>query len=238
MSLCGRYDFCEPTIVYKIVPYYFKESELLPEEVPDFEKTVLGLYVDEKKIKVGQRCRIRPQINLAKHLYSTLQADEKSDSFQGRFRIWLEHKKDSTYEAAFESFVKIIDDNISHTRVLRTVDRYTELDQALQYYSFIFEKQPYVAVQPRVESNYLPPYQVPEIFKVKNIGHFEKFELSYRLECESGTYHYVSTMDFYKGGGHGFPTRTRWMEEEPIFEAFTGGGWVEVFPEINHLVKS
>lgn len=238
MSLCGRYDFIEPTVTYRVVPYYFKEDELLPQEIHDFEKTVLGRFVDRDSIKFGQRCRVRPQIHLAKHLYSTLETDEISDSLQGRFRIWVSHKSGMDYDEAFESFLRFIDDNISKPHLVRTVDRYSELDQALQYRTFIFEKKAYVAVQPRLESKYLPPYQMPEIFKVKNMANFETFELSYKMECESGVYWYLTTHEFYRGGQHGFPTRTRWLDQDVVFEVFTGGGWVEAFPETNHLVVS
>lgn len=238
MSLCGRYDFFDPAVIYRVTPYYFNEDELVPDEIPLFEKTVLGYFVDAASVKVGQRCRIRPMVHLGKHLFATLEADTFADSLQGRFHLWLEYKKDSTYDAALESFFNFLDDNISKPRLFKTTEALTDFDQAIQYYHFVHEKTPYVAVQPRVESKYLPPYQKPEFFAVSKSGNFERFQIPFYLVREGQTYWYESVYDFYKGGGHGFPTRSRWMEDGPLFEAFVGGGWVEVFPYDKYLTKS
>lgn len=238
MSLCGRYDFVDPMLSYRVTPYYFKEDELTPDEIPLFEKTVLGYFVDQHSIQTGQRCRVKPQIHLAKHLFATLKSDAVSDSLQGRFHLWLEHKPDSPYEAALESFLKFIDDNISQPRVHRTVDVNNDFDQALQYHTFIINKKVYVAIQPRIESTYLPPYQKPEFYWVPNIMNFERYHVPFYLNRGEETKWYENIQDFYKGGGHGFPTRTRWGENGALFEAFTGGGWVEVHPFEVSVTKS
>jgi len=238
MSLCGRYDFAEPCISYRVVPYYFKEDELLPDEVPLFERTVLGHFVDATSVKLGQRCRVRPQIHLAKHLFATLDADAFSDSLQGRFHLWVDHKPDLVYEAALGSFLAFIDDNLSRSKVFRSVDFLTDLDQAIQYHSFIHENQKYVAIQPRIESTYLPPYQKPEFYRIDVLPGFDRVQVPFYLMREHQTYWYENIGDFYKGGGHGFPTRSRWMEDGPLFEAFVGGGWVKVYPYELHLAKS
>lgn len=238
MSLCGRYDFVEPCISYRVSPYYFSENELMPDEIPQFEKTVLGYFVDASLVQVGQRCRVRPQIHLAKHLFATLDADVFADSLQGRFHVWLEHKPDMHYEAALDSFLQFIDDNVSRTRVYRSVDFMTDLDQAIQYHSFIYNNQQYVAIQPRIESKYLPPYQKPEFYRVESLPGFDRVQVQFYLNRGHQTYWYENIDDFYKGGGHGFPTRSRWLGDGPVFEAFTESGWVEVFPYEIHLAKS
>jgi len=238
MSLCGRYDFAEPPVTFRVTPFYFKEEELLPDEVHLFEKTVLGRFVDAYSVKLGQRCRVRPQINLAKHLFATLTIDDFSDSLQGRFHVWLDFKPDMIYESALESFLKFIDDNVSNLRMSRTVDYMTDLDQAIQYHWFIHNRTPYVAIQPKIESAYLPPYQKPEFFKVDSLQGFERMRLPFFLNIGDRTFWYENIDDFYKGGGYGFPTRSRWMEDGPVFEAFTQSGWVEVEPYEINLAKS
>lgn len=238
MSLCGRYDFVDPCITYRVTPYYFKEDELLPDELHLFERTVLGHYVDASTVKVGQRCRVRPQIHLAKHLFATLEADEFSDSLQGRFHLWLEYKPDVVYEAALESFLKFIDDNISKLTPFRSTEVMTDLDQAIQYHSFIYNNTKYVAIQPRIESTYLPPYQKPEFYRVESLPGFERTDVQFYFTKGHQTYWYENVRDFYKGGGHGFPTRSIWGEDGPVFQAFTDTGWSEVYPYEIHLAKS
>jgi len=238
MSLCGRYDFVEPPVTYRVCPYYFKEDDLLPQELHLFDKTVLGYFVDASTVKVGQRCRVRPQVNLAKHLFATLSSDSVSDSLQGRFQVWLSYRPTDSFENALESFLGFIDDNVSRFRVTRTVDFLNDLDQAVQYHWFVFNKMPYVAIQPHVESVYLPAYQKPEFYKVESLQGFERFRIPFVLAKDDQTFWYENIDDFYKGGGYGFPTRSRWLGDGPVFEAFTDVGWLEVTPYEIHLART
>lgn len=237
MGLCGRYDFADPPVSYRVVPFYFKEDDLLPHEIHLFDRTVLGYFVDAGTVKVGQRCRVRPMINLAKHLFATLEIDYFADSLQGRFQIWLEHKPDVTYDAALDSFLPFIGDNISKPKEFRSTEFTNDLDQAIQYRTFSHEKKLYLAIQPRIESAYLPPYQKPEFFKIKDSMNFERFQVHLFLNKGNQTFWYENIHDFYSGGGHGFPTRSTWGPDGPVFEAFTETGWLPVHPYESYLTK-
>lgn len=234
MSLCGRYDFVEPALKLCVVPFYYKRSDLDEGEIDQFRKTSLGYYVDATIVKEGQRCQMKPKIHLAKHFHATLEADPISESLQGRFQLWLNYKPTLPYEQALVDFVHFLDEGISIPKKFCTEYFQHDLDQDFQYHLMTIQKKPYVAIQPKQDNVYLPSYQKPEIYWIRDVQGFDMLTVQYVLDLDR-PYWYVSTQDFYIGGGHGFKTRSRWQDDEVVLEALVDDTWAEVKPYGKHF---